>query len=146
MPEMIQQLDDATAQSILSVIARSRSAMGPESIDWTPDLRQALASEFEAKAAASIAEGELARQALLVLAEDSETRDAIEIMAAQPQRLQKFDFGASIALTAAVLIVLQTRIRFERTTDGKYSLLVEKKPTSDALLKSLVQKLISYTK
>jgi hypothetical protein len=63
----------------------------------------------------------------------------------QPQSLQKFDFGASIALTAAVLIVLQTHIRFERGTDGKYNLLVEKKPTSDALLKGLVQKLISYT-
>ena len=67
-------------------------------------------------------------------------------MAVQPQSLQKFDFGASIALTAAVLIVLQTRVKFERGRDGKYSLLVEKKPTSDALLKGLVQKLLSYAK
>jgi hypothetical protein len=147
MPEELQKLDDLTAQSILKVIARSRSDTGPEKVDWTADLRQALASEFDAKPVTTqVSEGELARQALLVLAEDPDTRIAIETMAAQPQSLQKFDFGASIALTAAVLIVLQTHIRFERGTDGKYNLLVEKKPTSDALLRSLVQKLVSYIK
>jgi hypothetical protein len=146
MPDIVQELDDATAQRILNVIARSRSAMGPGKVDWTPDLREALASEFDVKPTTSVSEGELARQALLVLAEDPDIRNAIETMAAQPQSPQKFDFGASIALTAAVLIVLQTHIRFERGTDGKYSLLVEKKPTSDALLKGLVQKLLGYTK
>jgi hypothetical protein len=138
--------DDATARRILNVIARSRMSMGSEKVDWTPDLRQALASEFDAKPASPVSEGELARQALLVLAEDPDTRDAIETLAAQPQSLQKFDFGAGIAITAAVLIVLQTHIRFKRGTDGKYSLLVEKKPTSDALLKGLVQKSVSYIK
>jgi hypothetical protein len=120
--------------------------MAPEKVDWTSDLRQALASEFDTNPATPVSDGELARQALLVLAEDPDTRDAIETMAAQRQSLQKFDFGASIALTAAVLIVLQTRIRFERGKDGKCSLLVEKKPTSDALLKGLVQKLLAYAK
>jgi hypothetical protein len=83
---------------------------------------------------------------LLVLAEDPDTRNAIETMAGQPQSLQKFDLGASIALTTAVLMVLQTHIHFERGTDGKWSLKVEKKPTSDALLKGLVQKLLSCAK
>jgi hypothetical protein len=146
MPEELQKLDDTTAQGILNVITRSRSGIGSEKVDWTSDLRQALVSEFDVKSASPVSEGELARQALLVLAEDPDTRDAIQTMAGQPQSLQKFDYGAGIALTAAVLVVLQTHIRFERGTDGKYSVLVEKKPTSDALLKNLVQKLISYTK
>jgi hypothetical protein len=74
------------------------------------------------------------------------TRNAIETMAAQPQSLQKFDLGASIALTTAVLIVLQTHIHFERGTEEKWSLKVEKNPTNEALLKGLVQKLLSYAK
>ena len=121
--------------------------MVPGKVDWTSDLRQALTSEFEAGSATSpVSDGELARQALLVLAEDPDTCNAIETMATQPPSVQKFHFGTSLALTAAVLIVLQTRVKFERGTDGKYSLLVEKKPTSDALLKGLVQKLLSYSK
>ena len=147
MPDIIRGLDDVTAQRILVVITRSRKAMVAGKVDWTADLRQALASEFDADpATAPVSDGVLARQALHVLAEDPDTRNAIETMAAQPQSLQKFDFGASIALTTAVLMVLQSHIQFERTKDGKWSLKVEKKPTSEALLKGLVQKLLSYTK
>ena len=147
MSDTIRKIDDVTAQRILGVITRSRADTAPEKVDWTSDLRQALASEFDAGPATTpVSDGELARQALLVLAEDPDTGNAIETMAAKPQSLQKFDFGASIALTAAVLIVLQTRVKFERGANGKWSLQVEKKPTSDALLKGLVQKLVSYAK
>jgi len=147
MPDIIQKLDDVTAQRILGVIARSRTAIVPGKVDWTSDLRQALASEFDTgPATIPVSDGELAREALLVLAEDPDTHNAIETMASQPQSLQKFDFGASIALTAAVLVVLQTHVKFDRGANGKWSLQVEKKPTSDALLKGLVQKLISYAK
>jgi hypothetical protein len=147
MADIIRKLDDVTAQRILSVIARSHAATVSRKVDWTSDLRQALASEFDAgPVTTSVSDGELARQALLVLAEDPDTRNAIETMAAQPQSLQKFDFGASIALTTAVLMVLQSHIQFERTNDGKWSLKVEKKPTSEALLKGLVQKLLGYAR
>jgi hypothetical protein len=123
MPDAIRKLDDVTAQSILGVIARFRTALVSGKVDWTADLRQALASEFGAEPAmTSVSDGELARQAFLVLAEDPDTRNAIETMASQPQSLQKFDFGASIALTAAVLVVLQTRVKIERCRDGKYSM------------------------
>jgi hypothetical protein len=147
MSDIIRKLDDATSQHILGLIARSRATTIAENVDWTSDIRRALASEFEAAPATTpVSDGELARQALLVLAEDTDTRNAIETMASQPQSLQKFDLGATIALTTAVLIVLQTHVRFERGTDGKWSLRVEKKPTSEALLKGLVQKLLGYTK
>jgi hypothetical protein len=148
MTDTIRNLDDLAAQRILAVIARSRTRTGGEDIPWNSNLRQALAAEFQVEqAAASVSEGELARQALLVLAEDPETRSAIETMAAAAEENpQKFDFGATIGITAAVLFVLQTHVKFERRPDGKWSLQLEKKPTSDALLKGLVQKLISYAK
>ncbi len=148
MTDTIRNLDDLTAQHILAVIARSRARTIGEDIPWSSNLRQALVGEFEVEpGAASVSEGELARQALLVLAEDPETRQAIETMAAAAEQSPpKFDFGASIAITAAVLFVLQTHVKFDRHPDGKWSLQLEKKPTSDALLKDLVQKLISFHK
>jgi hypothetical protein len=148
MTDTIRNLDDLAAQHILDVIARSRAHGSTEAISWNSNLRQALAGEFQIEpGAAPVSEGELARQALLVLAEDPETHKAIETMAAAAERSpQKFDFGATIGITAAVLFVLQAHLKFERRPDGKWSLQLEKKPTSDALLKGLVQKLISYAK
>jgi hypothetical protein len=148
MSDLIRNLNNVTAQQILDAIARSRARANDQSIPWSLGLAQALAQEFQIKpASAPVSDGDLARQALLVLAEDPETRKAIEAMAAQAERgLQRFDFGASIGLTVAVLIVLQTHVKFERDSNGKWSLKLEKKPTSDALLKGLVQKLIAYAK
>ena len=109
---------------------------------------KALADEFQigsGTGGAGVSEGELARQALLVLAEDPEAAIAIERLASTPgDNAQVFDFG--IGLTVAVLIVLQTHVKFERNADGKWSLQVEKKPTSDGLVKGLVQKLIGFAK
>jgi hypothetical protein len=82
----------------------------------------------------------------LVLAEDPESRKRIEAMAAGAAgSAQKFDFG-TMGITAAVLIILQTHVRFDRHSDGTWSMKLEKKPTSDTLLKGLVQKLISFAK
>jgi hypothetical protein len=147
MPISIQSLNDATAILIVKGIASSRPAPGGERIALTPDLEKALADEFKiaGPAGATISEGELARQALQVLAEDPEMTKTIERMASTPpEGAQTFDFG--IGLTVAVLIVLQTHVKFERGSDGKWSLSMEKKPTSDSLLKGLVQKLISFAK
>lgn len=145
--EIIQNLDDITAQEILGAMARSRARAIDQNVPWSASLGQALAHEFHVdQGTALVSEGDLARLALLLLADDPETRAAIEAMAASKESAQKFDFGATIGLTAAALIVLQTHVSFGRGSDGKWSLKVEKKPTSDALLKGLVQKLLSYAK
>lgn len=148
MSDTIHNLNAQAAQYILATIVQSRAAIGGESIQWDSSVGQALGNQFQVEPeAVPVSEGELARQALLVLAEDPETRTAIERMAARSEvRFQKFDFGVTIGLTAAVLFVLQTHVKFERRPDGKWSLQLDKKPTSDALLKGLVQKLISYAK
>jgi len=148
MSDIIRNLDAVKAQQILDAIARSRSRGAGQSVPWSPSLAQALAHQFQLEPGSTPAsDGDLARHALLVLAEDPETRKAIEVMASRADAgLQKFDFGASIGLTVAVLIVLQTHVKFERDSKGKWSLKLEKKPTSDALLKGLVQKLLTYAK
>jgi hypothetical protein len=144
---VIRSLDDSTAQKILGVIARSRRQPTGEIVAWDPGLGQTLAHEFQISGEAGpVSEGELARQALLVLADDPETGNAIEAMAASSARAEKFDFGVTLGLTVAVMIALQTHVRFERNSDGKWNLKIEKKPTRDALLKGLVQKLIGFMK
>jgi hypothetical protein len=145
--DLIRSLDDKTAKQILGRIAGSQPAPGGMRIAWSSEIGKALADEFQIAEPPgyTISEGELARQALLVLAEDPEAAIAIERLASMPtEGGQTFDFGIGIAV--AVLIVLQTHVKFERNPDGKWSLKVEKKPTSDSLVKGLVQKLIGFAK
>jgi len=147
MSDAIRNLDDVAAQRILEAIARSHARADNETVRWSPGLAHTLAQEFQLeRRTLLVSEGELARQALLVLAEDPETRKRIEAMAVGTAgSAQKFDFG-TMGITAAVLIVLQTHVRFEHNSDGTWSLKLEKKPTSDTLLKGLVQKLITFAK
>jgi hypothetical protein len=143
---IINRLDDATARNVLVQIARSRVYGRTEALSFTPDLHRALTSVFASPPqAGTTSEGDLARQALLLLAEDQATRQAIETMAANPSEArQKFDAGATIALTTAVLFALQTHIRFERDKQGKWTLAIEKKPTNESLLRALVSKLLAF--
>ncbi len=54
-----------------------------------------------------------------------------------------FDLASTLCIIAAALLVLQTHVRFERHANGTFTALVEKKPTSNRLLKYLVKKLLS---
>jgi hypothetical protein len=49
----------------------------------------------------------------------------------------------SAYLIAGLLVALQTQVEFERDKDGRWSVKLKKKATSDALLKPLVKKLIT---
>src|ERR1035441_7329976 len=98
----LSQLDDATSQRILTTIARARSSNPP---DDSPNLRTALAHEFEiVPSHTTVSPGDLAREALILLAEDPATRIAIESMANEPPTArQTYDGGATIALGLAVV-------------------------------------------
>jgi hypothetical protein len=146
--ETIKSLNDTRVRQIPDSIARHQIATA-STVELTPVLRHQLAAAFDLTNAPvpSASEAELARQALLVLAEDPPTRAAIVTMAAQPAIMpQKLDFAASLAITTVALIVLQTHCKFERHKDGTWTLKLEKKPTSETILKGLVQKLLGYTK
>jgi hypothetical protein len=140
----LARLDDATAQRILATIARARSASTPED---SPEFQQALADEFKiAPSPTGISAGELAREALIVLAEDPATRLAIDSMAREqaPAGLQKYDGGATIALGVAAYFALSTAIDIQRDKQGKWSFKMKVKPASEAAVKKLVEKLIGY--
>ena len=140
----LAQLDDATAQRILTTIARVRSASTP---DDSPNFREALADEFKpAPSHVSISAGELARQALIVLAEDPATRLAIDSMAKEETSTtrQTYDGGATIALGVAAYFALGTAIDIQRDKQGKWSFKMKVRPASEAAVKKLVEKLINY--
>src|SRR5208283_103231 len=106
-------------------------------------LRQEFPAEADAGRAASVSEGDMARQALLLLADDPQNRDALAALIAGPPP-ESFEVVGTVALVAATLVVLQTHVLFERDRDGKIHIKIEKKPTRDSLLKDLVQKLFGF--
>ena len=70
MSDTIRNLDDLAAERILNAIAKSRARTSRKNIPWDSNLRQALVGNFQVKpGAVPVSEGELARQALLVLAQ-----------------------------------------------------------------------------
>jgi len=89
--------------------------------------------------------GEVARAALLVLAEDAKTREAIETMARHmPEARQAFVEPGTVALTAAALVVLQSHVELKSGMDGKWSFAYTKPGAPVALLKPLVEKLAGW--
>jgi hypothetical protein len=150
--DTIRELDNSQAVRVLTAFARARlRGGGVGETEWTPELDRALRLEFptETKAgqAASVSEGDLARQALLLLADDPQDRETLAalIEGSPPESFEVLGVG-TVALVAAVLVVLQTHVIFERDKNGKIYIKIEKKPTSDGLLKELVQKLLGFSR
>lgn len=52
-----------------------------------------------------------------------------------------FGVVESAFLIAGLLVALQTHFEFVRDKDGRWSIKIKKKPTSDTLLKPLIKKL-----
>jgi hypothetical protein len=141
----ISHFDDETAQRILTTIARVRSANSP-----TPalsDLREALAADFQVvPSPPSVSAGDLARQALTLLAEDPATRLAIESMAGEEESAGQHTYAdpATIGLYLAVYYALSTAIDIDRDKHGKWSFKIKVKPAGEAAVRKLVEKLIGY--
>ena len=144
MEDRIAALDDAEALRLVQTIGAAFARAEDYETHLTPDIQATLGAAFDAASAGgAVSEGDLARAALRLYAEDAEHRTALTAMLDHPAP-QSFDLGATLAVTTAVLLILQTHVRFYRDKAGKWTLKVEKKPTSDALLKPLVQKLLGF--
>ena len=144
MEEKIHHLDDTTALQLLSTIAQPYTRTGDLETQWTPELRQALinASGIE-ESAEPVTEGDLARQALLLLAEDPKTRQALETRLDHPG-MESFGAGTLLLGVTAALVVLQTRFEVERDKDGKVSWKIRKEAIDSAVLKELVRKVAGF--
>lgn len=144
LQDRISSLDDATARRVLATFARAQAA--PAETALTPELRQALREFAPAPAAATVSasEGDLARAALLLLADEPQQQPILAALIEGPAPTQ-FGPVKNAAVVAAVLLVLQLYVKFEYDKDGRWSIEVIKEPTDKALLMPLVQKLLNYT-
>ena len=143
LKEQIKQLNDKTAVHILNIIAKSRMQTEDVETEASAELVQALQSEFAVEPAEDeAAPGDLARDTLLLLADDPAFKDPLMNMLTGPQAK---GFGVdpivATAVITAALVILQTRVKIEYDKKGKWSFLVERKAASDSLLKSVVQKI-----
>src|SRR5689334_3394969 len=106
MDEDIKDLDDAQAVRVATTFARAQLHPGGESETvWTPELEGALRSLFPVKAGAvPVSKGDLARQVLLLLADDAKNRDTLTalIKGPSPESFEVIGAG-SVALIAATL-------------------------------------------
>lgn len=107
----------------------------------TPEVLDALRAVASPEAG-TVTEADLARTALLFFAQDPTAREHLGFMLEQPAA-RSFDWGTTVAITTAALVILQTHVRFHRNTEGQWTLKIEKKPTSDSLLKALLQKMLT---
>jgi hypothetical protein len=141
--DVLAALDDTTARRLLATVAATRLRSGAITLEPTAELGRALAEGLAVTPPEEpTSEADIARLALRLLAEDPSTREVIVALAPAP-RPERFDPGTTLAVTTAVLLVLQTHIRFNRDKAGKWTLTAEKKPTTESLVKPLVQRLLS---
>ncbi len=146
MEDRIAALPDAEAIRLVRLIGSAHVGAGDGTEGLTPAQQTALRETFDVAPPSpdTVSEGDLARTALLLYAQDPAHREDVAAMLDGPAP-EHYGIGTAIALTTAVLFILKTRLRFERDKDGKWTVLVESEPTSNNLLKELAQKLLGVS-
>lgn len=140
----IEQLDDSEAVRILDTL-RQHALNADESVTECPaELRDALQAEFGSSTETSPAsEGDMARAALTLLAEDPQLAANIQAMSNQPP-MRSFSPVETALVVTGCLIALQTRVRFHRQKDGKWTFTIDKPSSSEGTIVKLAQKLLTH--
>ena len=115
LAERIRELNDRTAARLLDVIANSRVQEGGVETEMSPDMAEALRAEFGIDAPPdAVAPGDLARDALLLLARDpAHERELMNLLTGPETKTFGVDPVTAAVITGA-LVVLQTHVRIER--------------------------------
>jgi hypothetical protein len=145
MQEQTEALTDDQATALLTVIARGHEQGGAGFVtEGTAELAAALRDGLGVVPGTGSmpSDGEAARAALGLLAEDARFADALAalLQGPPPQKLELGTVGTTL-LIAGVLLALQTHVKIERDAAGRWKVKIEKKPTSDKLLAPLLKKL-----
>jgi len=143
MPERKSQpADDCQAIRIVGLIGEAHQGEAPNGAERAELVRE-LANLLDTADVPCPSDGEAAAAALELLAKEPRFAGPIEAARNGP-RTRAMGFGVGEAfLIAGLMVALQTAIDFERDKDGRWSIRIKKKATSDALLKPLVKKLLS---
>ena len=138
----IATLDDRAALDIVTRYAAARLRAGELETECTPDIRQALTDEFGTSTAGEVSEGDLARAALAVLAEDPRNHDMLQAFLDGPPA-ERMGVAATIAIVTAALVVLQTSVKIEHK-DGRTTVVIHKPSMKDSALVKLAAKLLRF--
>jgi hypothetical protein len=145
MDELILALDDEKAGAVLAAMTRPLARWGGFETGWTPELGRALGEAFGVDAGSSgpTSKGDLARQALLVLAEDPSNHEPLAAFI-KGGATESFSVGLDALIITGVLIALQVHGVIEKDKDGKITWKFERRPNSEAMLRPLVEKLMGW--
>jgi len=137
----IRELSDDTALRIVNAIGEAHQDAVPDGVG-SAELARVLSEAVDTTDVPAPSDGEAASAALQLLAEDHRFAGAVESMASGPQT-KALGFGVveGAFLISGLLLALQTHFEFVRDKDGRWSVKLVKKPTSDTLLKPLIKKL-----
>ena len=145
MGGVIENLGDDDAIRILSLIAKHELGAEDSAEELPAGLNDALEKKFDLSAAAGpVSDGDMARHALLLLALDPEIEQKITTMAENPSPPRKLGPITTLALTAALIAVLKTGVKYKRHPDEKWELEIDSPPLDKDLLKGFVEKLLSW--
>lgn len=137
----IQPVEDEQALRILSLLGEAHQGEVPAG-EARAELARALDQVVDTADVPAPSDAEAAGMALQLLADDPRFAGSIEAMKSGPQtRAMGPGVVEGAFLIAGLLMVLQTHFEFARDKDGRWSIKIKKKATSDALLKPLIKKL-----
>ena len=137
----IQPVEDVRALRILGLIGEAHQEAVPAG-EAQADLVRALREAVDTTDVATPSDAEVAKIALQLLGDDPQFAKPIAALRSGPETKT---MGPGVVegtfLIAGVLLALQTHFEFARDKDGRWSIKIKKKPTSEALLKPLIKKL-----
>ena len=140
----IEQLNNADAVRILDTLRKNALNSNESVTECSTELQEALQAEFGSPTETSpVSQGDMARAALTLLAEDPQLAANIQALTSPPP--VKFLSGVETALVVTgCLLALQTRVRFHRQKDGKWTFTIDKPSTSEGTIAKLAQTLLSH--
>jgi len=146
MTDWIDRLDDTTVTLTVARWAAAQPQTENFSKTESRGLDEALAATFGTWPAEQPrpGEGELARDALRVLAADPHQATAIRALATGPTPEKMIDPLTAVGVVTAALVVLQTKVKFELDAGGRWTLEIEKSALKDSTIADLGKKLLGF--
>jgi hypothetical protein len=146
MESEIRDLSDRRATWILTTIAEHVPAPGGDEVELTAELREALARQLEVRPQGEPAsDGDVAREALVLLAQDSTLGPAVTAMVENPAPMRMaLEPTSALVLAAAVLMVLKTHFEIKRDAQGCWTFQLKSPALDKGLLKRFVETLLSW--
>ena len=139
--EKIHPVEGKRALRILGLIGEAHQEAVPAG-EARADLARALREAVDTTDVATPSDTEVAKIALQLLGDDPQFAKPIATLRSGPETKT---MGPGVVegafLIAGVLLALQTHFEFARDKDGRWSIKIKKKPTSETLLKPLIKKL-----